>query len=130
MFHKITLALVGIGSVEPSALVASSGNSFSPEELEAIRQSGVVGDICLRFYDANGREVKEPLGNRVIGIDLDRLSRIRTTIGIAGGKRKFAAILAALRGKWVNTLVTDQFTADRLAKQSAKDQKFASSKVA
>ena len=81
----------------------------------------------LRFYDANGREVKEPFGNRVIGIDLERLSRIRTTIGIAGGKRKFAAIVACLRGKWINTLVTDQYTADRLAKHSAKEQRFASS---
>jgi DNA-binding transcriptional regulator LsrR (DeoR family) len=127
LFDKITLALVGIGSLEPSALVASSGNSFSSEELAMIQQSGVVGDICLRFYDANGKEVKDTLGNRVIGIELEKLSRIRTTIGIAGGKRKFAAILAGLRGKWINTLVTDQFTADRLAKQSAKDQRFASS---
>jgi DNA-binding transcriptional regulator LsrR (DeoR family) len=127
LFDKITLALVGIGSVEPSALVASSGNSFSSEELAIIQQNGVVGDICLRFYDANGKELKEPFGHRVIGIDLDRLSRIRTTVGIAGGKRKFAAILAALRGKWVNTLVTDQFTADRLAKHSAKEQRFSSS---
>jgi DNA-binding transcriptional regulator LsrR (DeoR family) len=127
LFEKITLALVGIGSLEPSALVASSGNSFSSAELGIIQQNGVVGDICLRFYDANGREVKEPFGNRVIGIDLERLRRIRTTIGIAGGKRKFAAILAGLRGKWVNTLVTDQYTADRLAKHSAKEQKFASS---
>jgi DNA-binding transcriptional regulator LsrR (DeoR family) len=129
LFDKITLALVGIGSLEPSALVASSGNSFSSEELGIIQQKGVVGDICLRFYDANGREVKEPFGNRVIGIDLERLSRIRTTIGIAGGKRKFAAILAGLRGKWINTLVTDQFTADRLGKHSAKEQRFASKSV-
>jgi len=127
LFDKITLALVGIGSLEPSALVASSGNSFSSEELGIIQQNGAIGDICLRFYDANGREVKEPLGNRVIGIDLERLSRIRTTIGIAGGKRKFSAILAGLRGKWINTLVTDQFTADRLAKHSAEEQRFASS---
>jgi deoxyribonucleoside regulator len=59
------------------------------------------------------------LGNRVIGIDLERLRRVRTTVGIAGGKRKFASILGALRGKWINTLVTDQYTAERLAKNSA-----------
>jgi DNA-binding transcriptional regulator LsrR (DeoR family) len=122
LFDKVTVALVGIGSVEPSALVASSGNTFSEEELHIIKDSGAVGDICLRFYDANGREIKGPLGNRVIGIDLERLRRIRTAVGIAGGKRKFAAILGGLRGKWINTLVTDQYTADRLAKHSAKEQ--------
>jgi DNA-binding transcriptional regulator LsrR (DeoR family) len=128
-FGKITLALVGIGALEPSALVASSGNSFSTEELGIIQQNGAVGDICLRFYDVDGREVKEPFGNRVIGIDLERLRRIRTTVGIAGGKRKFAAILAGLRGKWINSLVTDQYTAERLAKHSVKEQRVASSKV-
>jgi DNA-binding transcriptional regulator LsrR (DeoR family) len=121
LFEKITLALVGVGSVQPSALVASSGNTFSEEELETMQKNGAVGDICLHFYDANGKEVKEPLGNRVIGIDLERLRRVRTTVGIAGGKRKFASILGALRGKWINTLVTDQYTAERLAKNSAKD---------
>ena len=122
LFEKVTVALVGIGSVEPSALVASSGNTFSEGELETIKNNGAVGDICLRFYDANGREIKGPLGNRVIGIDLERLRRIRTAAGIAGGKRKFAAILGALRGKWINTLITDQYTADRLAKHSAREQ--------
>jgi len=121
LFEKITLALVGVGSVQPSALVASSGNTFSEEELETMQKNGAVGDICLHFYDANGKEVKEPLGNRVIGIDLERLRRVRTTVGIAGGKRKFASILGALRGKWINTLVTDQYTAERLAKNSARD---------
>ncbi len=120
-FDKITVAVVGIGSVEPSALVASSGNRFSSEELGIMLQNGAVGDICLRFYDAEGRGVKEPFGNRVIGIDLERLRRIRTTIGIAGGKRKLAAILGGLRGKWINTLVTDQYTADRLARHSGKE---------
>ena len=54
----------------------------------------------------------------MIGVDLEGLRRIRTTIGIAGGKRKFAAILGGLRGKWINTLVTDQYTAERLAKHN------------
>jgi DNA-binding transcriptional regulator LsrR (DeoR family) len=120
-FDKITVALVGIGSVEPSALVASSGNIFSEEELRVIKSNGAVGDICLRFYDENGREAKGALGKRVIGIDLERLRRIRTSVGIAGGKRKFGAILGSLRGKWINTLVTDQYTADRLAKHSVKE---------
>ncbi|MBV9642662.1 MAG: sugar-binding transcriptional regulator [Verrucomicrobia bacterium] len=122
LFDKITLALVGIGSVDPSALVASSGNTFSEDELGTIKDNGAVGDICLRFYDKDGREVKWPFGNRVIGIDLEQVRRIRTSVGIAGGKRKLAAILGALRGNWINTLVTDQYTADRLAKHSVRER--------
>jgi len=119
LFEKVTLALVGVGSIEPSALVASSGNIFSREELEALQRKGAVGDICLRFYDVNGREVNGAFDGRVIGIDLASLRRVPRSVALCGGKRKFAAILGALRGKWVNTLITDQYTAQRLLKAEA-----------
>lgn len=121
LFEKVTLALVGVGAAEPSALVASSGNTFSQEELEALQKDGAVGDICLHFYDANGREVRGALDGRVIGIGLEMLRRMPRSVALCGGKRKFAAILGALRGQWVNTLITDQYTAERLIKaQPAK----------
>ena len=116
LFSKLTIALVGIGSIEPSSLVASSGNVFSAKELQEIRGRGAVGDICLRFYDASGQEVRDPAGNRVIGIDLDTFGHVPRAVGIAGGKRKYAAILGALRGKRINILITDQFTAANLGK--------------
>jgi DNA-binding transcriptional regulator LsrR (DeoR family) len=116
LFNKLTISLVGIGSIEPSSLVASSGNVFSRKELQEIRSRGAVGDICLRFYDANGQEIRDPAGNRVIGIDLDTLAHIPRAVGIAGGHRKYAAILGALRGKRINILITDQFTAAKLVK--------------
>ena len=49
LFDKVTLALVGIGSVAPSKLLASSGNVFSTEELDMLREHSAVGDVCLRF---------------------------------------------------------------------------------
>ena len=121
LFEKVTLALVGIGSVEPSALVASSGNIFSREELETVQRQGAVGDICLRFYDANGHAVRGTLNDRVIGMTLEDLCRVQRSVAICGGKRKFPAILGAVRGKWINTLVTDQHTAQRLAKAGERE---------
>jgi DNA-binding transcriptional regulator LsrR (DeoR family) len=117
-FSTITIALVGIGSVEPSSLVASSGNVFGANELTEIRRRGAVGDICLRFYGEDGLEISDPAGARVIGLDLETLKKIPRAVGIAGGKRKVPAILGALRGKHINLLVTDQYTAERLIKQS------------
>jgi len=35
-------------------------------------------------------------------------------VGIAGGKHKLSAILGALRGGWINVLITDQFTAQAI----------------
>jgi len=116
LFEKVTLALVGIGALEPSTLVASSGNVFSEEELKSVQKRGAVGDICLRFYDAKGQAVRGALDDRVIGMTLDGLRRVQRSVAVCGGKRKFQAILGAVRGKWINTLVTDQYTAERLAK--------------
>ena len=129
LFEKVTLALVGVGSVEPSELVASSGNIFSREELETLQRKGAVGDICLRFYDATGREVNGAFGSRVIGIDLVGLRRVPRSVALCGGKRKFPAILGALRGKWVNTLITDQYTAQRLLKANSDKSMAAESAV-
>jgi DNA-binding transcriptional regulator LsrR (DeoR family) len=114
LFANVSLALVGVGALEPSALVASSGNTFSRAELEDLQKSGAVGDICLCFYDAAGRQVRGALDGRVIGIDLESLRRIQRSVALCGGKKKFPAILGALRGQWVNTLITDQYTAQRL----------------
>src|SRR6202795_1081844 len=108
LFSNVSLALVGVGALEPSALVASSGNTFSRAELEDLQKSGAVGDICLCFYDAAGRQVRGALDGRVIGIDLQSLRRVQRSVALCGGKKKFPAILGALRGQWVNTLITDQ----------------------
>jgi DNA-binding transcriptional regulator LsrR (DeoR family) len=113
-FDEITLALVGIGTVEPSPLLASSGNIFSDEELDMLREKGAVGDILYRFFDAEGNPVQTPLADRVTGMALDQLQRVERVVGVAGGARKLAAIRGALNGKLINTLITDRFTAERL----------------
>jgi len=114
LFEQVTIALVGIGTVEPSGLLASSGNIYSPEELDMLRQAGAVGDICLRFFDQTGKPVDNPLNDRVIGMNLEQLRHVKRAVGIAGGKRKLAAIRGALQGRWINVLITDRSTAEHL----------------
>jgi len=117
LFDHVTTALVGIGAIDPSPLLAQSGNIFSPQELDLLRQANAVGDILLRFFDQNGSLVGTGLEKRVISMSLEQLSRVSRAIGVAGGSRKYAAILGALRGHWINILVTDHFTANRLANE-------------
>ena len=116
-FDSMTLALVGIGALEPSKFIASSGNIFSEAEMRVLCRQGAVGNICLRFYDAAGAPVSTPLNDRVLSMSLDQLRRVKRVIGIAGGRRKFDAIRGALRGNWINVLVTDRFMAERLVKE-------------
>ncbi|MGA8041166.1 MAG: sugar-binding transcriptional regulator [Terracidiphilus sp.] len=116
-FDKLDLALVGIGSMEPSKLLASSGNMFTAEERAELSRKGAVGDICFRYFDAQGVAIKSPLMQRVIGIEPATLKDVGRVVGIAGGKRKAQAILAALRGGWIDVLITDRRTAEALLAQ-------------
>jgi DNA-binding transcriptional regulator LsrR (DeoR family) len=45
---------------------------------------------------------------------LEQLKRVRRTIGIAGGSRKVPAIRGALLGGYINVLVTDRLSAEKL----------------
>lgn len=114
LFPQITLALVGIGATEPSRGLASSGNVFSPQELQMLAANGAVGDICLRFFDSAGRQVITELNERVISMELDQLRPIPRVVAVAGGFRKTNAIRGALAGKLINVLITDLTCAGRL----------------
>ena len=114
-FERLDLALVGIGSMEPSRLLASSGNVFSKEERRELSRMGAVGDICFRFFNAQGQPIKSPLMQRVIGIEPVSLKRAERVAAVAGGRKKLAAIHAALLGNWMDVLITDRRTAETLA---------------
>ena len=116
LFNQITIALVGIGAVEPSPLLKKSGNIFSPLDMKLLYKHHAAGDILLRFFDDKGRLLKTGLENRVISMELEQLSQVRKAIGVAGGSRKFQGILGALRGRWINILITDRCTALQLIK--------------
>jgi DNA-binding transcriptional regulator LsrR (DeoR family) len=122
LFDQLTVALVGIGGLQPSGLLASSGNVFSPDELSAVRASGGVGDIGLRYLRGDGQPVVTPLDERVIGIELEQLKRVPRAIGVAGGSSKVLAIRAALLGGWINCLITDRATAERLLEPAGDAQ--------
>lgn len=114
LFSKISLAFVGIGAIEPSRMLARSGNVFSERELAELSEAGAVGDMSLRFFDRDGAIVKTPLDERVIGIKLEELSGIERVVGLAGGRAKAKAIAGALRTNVLDILITDKFTAARL----------------
>lgn len=54
------------------------------------------------------------MNERVIGLDLEQLRRIKRCVGVAGGKRKIAAIRGAMRGGYINVVITDIHTARAL----------------
>jgi lsr operon transcriptional repressor len=67
--------------------------------------------MCAQFYDDDGNVMDIPFNTRTISIGLDALKQIGTVIVVAGTKEKSRAILGALRGGYIDVLITDEAAA-------------------
>jgi len=113
MWEQVSIAVVGIGvSLQSSNLVWTG--TFGKEYIDALNEAGVVGDICSRFYDVNGNIVDTVLKDRIIAIDLEKLKKVKYSIGVAASPEKVPAIYGALKGKFINVLISDERTAKLL----------------
>ena len=56
------------------------------------------------------------MNEKTLSIDIARLKQVRYSVGIAIGEEKYTGIIGALRGGYINCLVTNRETAERLLK--------------
>ncbi|MFN8632684.1 MAG: sugar-binding domain-containing protein [Chloroflexota bacterium] len=129
-----SVALVGIGSMDTISRLPepTPGTSIDAErpagaqarrsgrqrllpatdaEVAELRGAGAVGEICARFFDLEGRPCVTALDRRMVALDLAQLRAVPLVVGVACGRQKAAAILGAVRGGYVKSLVTDDATA-------------------
>ena len=109
LFDTMHMALVGIGSLRDSVFI-ERGVLKAPD-LERLRAQGVVGEICGRFFDATGAECSTDYCERVISVGLDDLRKKPEVVGVTIGQDRVEAILAALRGRRITSLVIDDLGA-------------------
>lgn len=102
-------ALFGVSSLRPNSTIHTSG-FFESVSIQHYLAKNAVGVVAGRFIDPQGHAVAGPLDERTIGISLDMLQKIGMRIAVAGGFDKVPAILAALRGGFINVLITDAAT--------------------
>jgi len=108
------IAVVGVGSSKQDSTMLKQG-CFSVKEFDKlIIDKRVIGDICANFYDIWGNIIKFPSQNQIMGLQLEELKHIPTVIGVACGENKKEAILGALRGGYVNIIVTSERVAEYL----------------
>lgn len=114
MWAEVDIALVGIGNIDLGPDVQTLFADYLNESVhERLTRTNAVGDICMRFFDSEGKVIRDGL-QYVISIELDRLKSIPQRIGVAGGAAKGSAILGAARGGFINTLITDEAAARQI----------------
>lgn len=106
MGDELEIALVGIGVPNASSAIMATGY-YNEEDMKKMRDQNVVGDVCMQFFDISGDTKPFEADNNVIGVDIKKLRKVPHSIGVAGGQEKAAAIAGAIKGGYINVLVTD-----------------------
>lgn len=120
VFHDM---LARIRSVDALAMTVGDASGMSSMIRDGLPQSvtvdelvaaGAVGDVLGYYIDENGRRIKHDINGCVVGMELEDLQQIPNVVLAAGGKHKEKIIHALLKRKVIDTLITDQLTAEAL----------------
>ena len=113
--REVDVALLGIGTLEGYFSYLETTGYVGSGDLKTLRRAGGVGSILGIFIDGVGEPLDTSINRRVIGFkDTEALKEIPSVVAVAGGVDKAPAILAALRGGYLGTLVTDAMTASEV----------------
>lgn len=109
MIENCDLILTGLGAIDKSIPQTLWDVYVENDAKNRIIENGGVGFLCAHFFDEKGRFLDLDINKNVMGIRTKTIKN-KKMIVVAGGIRKAKAILAALRGGYVNTLVSDEET--------------------
>lgn len=110
-------AVVGIG--DPYTSTMEKAGYLGEKELEELRSAGAVSDCCSQFIMSNGELCDTELNERVMAVPLSKLKQGSRVIGVCGGKRKVRSLRAVLNGGYLDILISDRVTAERLLTEEA-----------
>jgi DNA-binding transcriptional regulator LsrR (DeoR family) len=110
----VEVALFGIGSNIPEISSLVRAGYLSSEESKAALDGGAVATVCGLQIDSAGETVCSDFNDRLIGVDRAGLEQIPVRLGVVSGAEKEPAVRAALSGRFVTILVTDEAIARAL----------------
>ena len=111
-FKTLDAVLLTCSNVTEKSFLISNG--LPPELPRQLIEAGAVGDVLGRFLDKNGDPVLPEIDGRIIGMPLEEVKNIPEKVMAAAGEHKISIILAACQKGFVDTLITDEPTADLL----------------
>jgi DNA-binding transcriptional regulator LsrR (DeoR family) len=106
------VAFVGIGEFGERAPLLEDG-FITEAEFRALRRAGAAGEILGWAFDRSGKPIRGLTNDRVATAPIPSITN-SMVIGIAKGVSKQRAIAAALAGRLIGGLITDEMTAEAL----------------
>ena len=119
--ETLDAAVMTASDVSPRSFLVANG---LPSEVTAkmLTDAGAIGDVLGRFLDRDGRPIRHPIDARTVGVSIETVARIPLKIMAAAGPHKVEIIRAAARAGLIDTLVTDDVTADLLIAGAANEE--------
>jgi deoxyribonucleoside regulator len=120
MWRKTDIAVVSVGA--PPVSREFDGSRVVAQRKKTAADELPVGDFCGRYFDTRGRFIDDALANRIIGIPVESLRRIKKILCIVGGLEKAYSLLGALKTGLITILVTDEQTALAVMEARREDE--------
>jgi DNA-binding transcriptional regulator LsrR (DeoR family) len=109
LWESLEIVVVGIGL--PYAVDRGrGGTSVTPRGPSA--PDGASGDVLLHYFDMDGRPVPWRDEARLLAITREQLMSTPLVVGAAAGVAKAPGIIGAARAKLIDSLATDEATAE------------------
>jgi DNA-binding transcriptional regulator LsrR (DeoR family) len=125
-FHRLRVLLgearcvmVGVGHIGWQSPL-HAGGVITDAELAELIEAGAVGEIAGWSFDAAGRILRGGVNDRATGLSVQSGAE-RLTVAVGGGAAKVPALRAALHGRLVNALITDEPTASAILGKNRAD---------
>lgn len=113
-WDRLTTAVIGIGTIPSSpGSIAYVGREYQA----LMSEQGAVGDICGRYFDADGELVPAEFYDRMISVSLDQLRKTKQVIAVAAGVEKTRAVISALKSNLITVLFIDELLANSILQE-------------
>lgn len=113
--RQADVTFVGVGNIAETAPMRIDG-FVTNDEVRALARAGAVGEITSWVYNKEGALLEGMTNDRVASAPLSPDQK-NPVFGIAAGEAKVAAISGALKGRLINALITNEFTAELLLRE-------------
>lgn len=107
--QQADVMFLGIGHIAAGCPLHADG-FISSGQVEALQAQHAVGEMLGHFIGEDGERVPSELDARLTSVTLTAHTQ-RNIIAFCGGKEKHPAMAAALKGRWITGLVTDEASA-------------------
>lgn len=116
------LIITSIGTVEGDNLQTLWHNYLESDMRVEVNKHNGVGSMLAHFFNQKGEFIESKINESIVGIKTEEIKN-KKIFAIASGRKKAKAILGALRGGMLNTLVSDEKTIRAVLDLVAQEKK-------